>query len=130
MYKKQIPCPECNGHGYISGGNENGSWAKTCPHCMGKRNITVPMTRADRFRSMTDEELVNAIQCIMNAVIQDQSFFCQEKVECMNMMDSPNEIPDEWCKRCLLEWLRKPADGTRIRYGFDDKQESGLFEED
>lgn len=88
------------------------------------------MTRADRFRSMNDMELVNAIQCIINAVIQDQIFFCQDKVECENRLDSENDIPDEWCKRCLLEWLRHPADGTKNRFIFEDKQESGLIEED
>lgn len=123
MDHKFISCPDCNGHGHINGGDDHSSWSRTCDRCHGTGYTMVPMTNADRIRAMTDEEL---------AEFMDKDYpFCKSLPECAALLDTEEGIPDEMCRKCQLEWLRKPADDTlphsRI---FEDKQESGLIEED
>lgn len=36
--------------------------------------------------------------------IDDYFDFCQNRPECDNQVGT---IPDEWCKKCMLEWLQK-----------------------
>lgn len=57
------------------------------------------MTRAEKIRGMTDEELA---QLVMNG----SDKFCRNKAACHIMLDK-GEIPDEWCLRCALRWLRE-----------------------
>lgn len=59
------------------------------------------MTRGDKFRSMTDEEIVDAA---FDTVIGDYVDFCKSRPECDNQ---DGIIPDEWCKKCMLEWLQE-----------------------
>lgn len=76
--------------------------AHNCP------DRTLPPSNADRIRAMSDEELVEAM-CSLSAldVLVD---FCQRKPECDAMLETKDGVPDELCKACLLEWLRKPAE--------------------
>lgn len=60
------------------------------------------MTRGDRFRNMTDEQLV---EFIFDTGIDDQLEFCQNKEECSKNEDL--NIPEENCKQCMLEWLQE-----------------------
>lgn len=117
-------CPDCDGHGYISGGDERSSWSRTCFRCQGTGYIQVPLTIADRIRVMTDEEL---------AAFWSDNYdnFCPSKPECGALLDTDQCIPGEWCAACALEWLRQPYEKTRLPKGmYLDKQESGLIEED
>ncbi|MGN0998666.1 MAG: hypothetical protein ACI4PO_03865 [Faecousia sp.] len=127
----------------------NGSGCKNCPvkNCItityrgstcaaqrAKLGLGDPKTMADWFRSLDDEKMVNAIWCLINAVQQDESFFCQNKKECQDILDvQGKDVPPDWCKNCLLEWIRKPAPAEETKRHsiiFDDRQESGLLEED
>ena len=36
--------------------------------------------------------------------------YCQAKQECMDIVDHEQNVPDSWCKKCLLKWLKAPAD--------------------
>lgn len=85
---------------------------------------------ADKIRSMSDEELCDAIFRLIYA-LDPATWFCKGKKECGDLMDADKEIPDEMCKACLLAKLRQPAEEPprpiRIH---EDKQESGLLEED
>ncbi len=60
------------------------------------------MTRGDRFRNMTDEQLV---EFAFDTGIDDQLEFCQNKEECSENEDL--NIPEENCKQCMLEWLQE-----------------------
>lgn len=60
------------------------------------------MTRGDRFRNMTDEQLV---EFIFDTGIDDQLEFYQNKEECSENEDL--NIPEENCKQCMLEWLQE-----------------------
>ena len=59
---KQVVCPVCNGHGFISVIGENYSSSHTCDHCNGSGEIEIPMTNADRIRAMNDEELAEFLE--------------------------------------------------------------------
>lgn len=59
------------------------------------------MTRGDKIRSMTDEQIVDAA---FDIGIDDCIDFCQNRYECGNTV---GPIPDEWCKKCMLEWMQK-----------------------
>lgn len=86
----------------------------------GSKDVT---TRADTIRSMTDEELV---ECLTNI-----SGYCKSLTECVERLDTEVGIPEDWCKKCLLEWLREPVDATKpATMAAEDKQHSGLIEEE
>lgn len=122
---KTILCPICNGHGFINGGDEHSSWSRTCDRCHGTGYTQVPMTIGDRIRAMSDEDLTDIIY-----ELNMEGTFCQNRKECLELLDN-DKLTDDMCKKCLLEWLRKPADDAAVPHGiFLDKQESGLTEED
>lgn len=62
-----------------------------------------PMTRADRIRSMSDEELA----AFWSDLYDD---FCPNKPECGQYLDEGKDIPAEWCVACALNWLSQPAE--------------------
>jgi hypothetical protein len=62
-----------------------------------------PQTHADRFRSMTDEELAKALYYGFDTE------YCFNAPACAAMLDEPDGIPEEKCIGCLLNWLRQPA---------------------
>ena len=81
-------------------------------------------------RSMTDEELCDAIFRILYA-FDPGNWFCKGRADCAALMEADKEIPDEWCKACLLAKLREPAEQTPpATMAAEEKQESGLLEED
>lgn len=82
------------------------------------------MTNADRIRAMSDEELTDIIYDLNMA-----GTFCTNRKECEELLDN-DKLTDDMCKKCLLEWLRKPVEEPKLPTIFEDKQESGLTEED
>ena len=60
------------------------------------------MTRADKIRSMTDEEMAVILEGG-----QAGEFFCRNSKECQTMLDQNAEIPTEMCVACALRWLRE-----------------------
>ena len=58
------------------------------------------MTNADIIRNMTDAELA---EWLFNIESGDIIGFCQNKEWCFENM---GKIPEENCKKCLLEWLK------------------------
>ena len=61
---------------------------KECPH------TTEPMTRADKIRAMSDEELAD--------IISREAGYCAPTGDCeKTSMD---------CKACWLDWLQQPAE--------------------
>jgi hypothetical protein len=67
------------------------------------------MTNADRIRVMTDEELADFIERVANLGTEFESA-CQNKKECGNLLDRDEPIPDEWCRKCRVEWLQQPVE--------------------
>lgn len=63
------------------------------PHCPNR----IPITNADRIRAMPDEKLAVTLMCPNE----------------MGMADIPCDHSDgKNCCRCLLDWLRQPAEGS------------------
>lgn len=58
MLYKEIPCPECDGHGHISGGDLNSIWSIQCSNCMGSGLVVSYITNADLIRQCDNEQLV------------------------------------------------------------------------
>lgn len=87
---KLVICEKCLGTGHVNGGDENSTWSKTCEDCHGIGFSRVPMTNADRYRAMSDEELAKQI---VHTSICDQ---------CMKVGVD--------CVKCLLEWLKQPME--------------------
>lgn len=128
MNKKFISCPDCDGHGFISGGDERSSWSRSCARCHGTGYAMVPKTRVDRIRDKNDDELAAWIYSLLQQ--GDTGFFCQNKPECQKAIDTVEGIPDSWCLNCMKEWLQKPAPELLPPSDiFEDKQESGLLED-
>lgn len=125
MQTKIIHCPDCNGHGFISGSNDRAVWSRSCDRCHGSGYIQVPMTMLDKIRAMSDEELTDLIYDL-----NMEGIFCQNRKECEELLNNDG-ITDEMCKKCLLEYLRKPVEEhPKLPSGiYLDKEESGLTEE-
>lgn len=66
-----------------------------CPQEDIERNCDfyVPMTNADRIRSMTDEELSETIMCPFDIIGSNEICFYKRN-----------------CKECTLEWLQKESE--------------------
>ena len=125
MKTKLIPCPDCGGHGFIMGSTDRSIWSRSCDRCHMTGYIQVPITNADRIRAMSDEDLTDIIYDL-----HMEGTFCTNKKECEEKLNN-DSLTDEMCKKCLLEWLRKPVEEPKLPSGFYlDKQESGLTEED
>lgn len=103
--KKLIRCPECKGQGHftIMTGDRNdycGVIGQACSSCGGSGALEVDMTRADRIRAMSDEELA--------AYWSDHyDDFCPNMPECGEMLNQDQEIPAEKCIGCALRWLQE-----------------------
>lgn len=123
MNNKRITCPDCKGHGYISGGDERSTWTRYCDRCHGTGYTMVPKTRADQIREMKDEDLTDLIYDL-----NMEGTFCTNRKECFEKLDK-DEITDAMCKKCLLEWLRQPVEEPKRPSFFEEKQESGLLED-
>lgn len=87
-------------------------------------------TEGDRFRSMNDGELADALYQLIFSE-EPAAWFCKNKKECGELLDADKEIPAEMCKACIIEKLRQPVEKPPLPFGIhDDRQESGLLEDD
>lgn len=70
---------------------------------MKKRNLPVNpvMTRADKIRAMSDEELARAMYRF------GDSPYCRDLKECGDMLNQDIEIPEEMCIGCALRYLQE-----------------------
>ena len=65
-------------------------------------------TRADRFRSMTDEDLADLI---LRAVALEELGYCKSHPACDKAIENNEaEIPESWCRECVVRWLQEPWD--------------------
>ena len=95
------PVPVCNRGANLLEGIKNYE-AEKCPY---------QKTNADRIRAMSDEELAEKLYCFTD--IDCKIPYCKNLAECEKMLDTEDGVPVEKCKRCLLEWLQKPAEAKQ-----------------
>ena len=65
-------------------------------------------TNADRIHSMNIEETAELLYSFHN--LEDKVKFFKNKTECDEILDSGKEIPDDMCKKCLVEWLQSEVE--------------------
>ena len=63
-------------------------------------------TIGDKIRAASDEEIA---EFIINDYLDNKSHFCKSKPECNAILDSDGTITNEMCRKCCIEWLRRPA---------------------
>ena len=63
------------------------------------------MSNGDVIRSMSDEELTNALLKIED--IGKHLPFCGHSHKCDEILDAGELIPDGMCRECLLKWLQE-----------------------
>lgn len=76
-------------------------------------NMAVPITEyritnADRIRAMSDEALAQYLYALANKDFELD--YCQNKPECLALVDTDEGVPEEHCRACLLEYLQKPEE--------------------
>lgn len=106
MKTKTIPCPVCDGRGYVlwtSATDQSCSTgSKVCPHCQGAGNREVPQTNADRIRAVSDEELAawmaRKTLDIMRSTLKVVGARWDESPELEGVVKKDN-----------LDWLRQPV---------------------
>ena len=98
--KAYVDCVECiNFYECHYSGQLTGRLT-SCPDFKQK-----PKTNADRIRAMTDEELAEMLYC------EDSLGWCKNLPGCYRLLDTPDGVPEEKCKACLVKWLQQPAEG-------------------
>lgn len=97
-------CKNCKHFGWK---HPNSQLGDVCINCYYKQD-GVPSnwepeatTRADRIRTMSDEELAAALYHFGDVP------FCRNLQECKEMLDQYVDIPDEKCIGCVLRWLQE-----------------------
>lgn len=66
-------------------------------------------TNYDRIRSMSIEELANAIYG-MDEPPKFALPFCGNSDRCIDAIDSDEGVPDEMCRQCLMDWLNAESE--------------------
>lgn len=100
-----MKCTECPDYLKCSRTKDLRRFRKQCPKAKEEKVFTY----ADRIRSMSDEELTAAIYCLIYAK-DPAMWFCKGSKECGEMMDNDQDIPEEMCRKCLLQKLQQPAE--------------------
>lgn len=104
MLYKEIICPVCNGHGFVSGGDDKSIWSKSCDNCNHSGFITVPMTNGDLIRKCNNEQL--------------QKVYFNLKTWAIYSGGDENRLLDDSPEDFLL-WLSKETDKIDIKTIFD-----------
>ena len=118
---KIVTCPECMGRGFIEihelrdDPRPDVPVCKTvtevCGRCHGAGRIQVPMTNADRWRAMTDEEMVDLVDKLLQKLC-DAGYntliaqICDDKGDCGDGFCSDARRRD-----CIRRFLNRPAEG-------------------
>ena len=110
-----MKCKNCNNLYNLTDitGENIGNWcSKKCdnpdPEVDRKCDKYEGMTNGDKIRNMSDKELAENI--LSTPAYETCIKFCKNREECCAIMEMDNDIPEEWCKQCLLEWLQKEVE--------------------
>lgn len=102
------------------------------PYIPPEKTPLPTMTIGDKLRAMfaTDEGIAELFLALdVSRAEEFTMYYCDGKNNCID--DGEITCNDEMRKACILRWLHKPAEETpRIVWPHEDKDESGLLEED
>lgn len=79
-----------------------------CGYVVSQCECEKPKTNADRIRSMSDEELADAMLNLNE--IGDHISFCVNAEKCDEIMENGGLIPDGMCRQCLIKWLQSEVE--------------------
>lgn len=65
-------------------------------------------TNGDKIRVLSDEHLANYLMQFTD--LDCRIGFCQNLPKCEALLDTEEGIPLSMCEKCLLEWLKQPAE--------------------
>ena len=68
----------------------------------------IPMTNADKVRALSDEHLANYL--LQFSDVDCMIGFCRNLPKCEALLDTEDGIPLSMCEKCLLAWLKQPAE--------------------
>jgi len=89
---------------YVSHGLIVSAWQPLPePYRFGE-SLPKEMTNADKIRSMSDEELADAILEVEG--LSEKLSFCKNSSKCNDILYAGETIPDGMCRQCLIEWLQ------------------------
>ena len=77
-------------------------------NCVDKWEPIPKQTNADRIRTMTDEELADAMLAINE--IGEAVPFCGNSTRCNEILEAGELIPEGMCKQCLIAWLQSEVE--------------------
>lgn len=63
------------------------------------------MTREDNIRRMVQTDGLGRF------LIESGIDYCADKPECDEKLDNGETVPDDWCRKCLIEWLKEENNG-------------------
>lgn len=69
-----------------------------------------PLTYGDKIRMLSDQELLAFIKRLVS-MGDISGLYCANLPECKELVDFDEPVPQEWCDKCLLEWLQREAEG-------------------
>lgn len=110
---KVVTCPMCLGQGMV------GVFARSrCKDCEGRGWLTVPMSRADQVRAMSDEEMA---EVLLNMARDPRwnddghmfELWCDDCGGCKGMAEEEFDhkgCSDEMQLACVLRYLRAPGE--------------------
>ena len=105
MLYREIPCPECNGWGYISDSNMNSVWSRQCTNCRGTGQIVVLMTNGEIIRTCNNEQLAKVYDNLSKWTIYSGG--------------DHNRLLYSSIKEDFLVWLNKETDKLDMETIFD-----------
>lgn len=77
-------------------------------HCVFGPCTDETPSRGDLIRRMDDEALAQYLYALSNKDFELD--YCQNKPECLALVDTDEGVPEEHCRACLLEYLQRPAE--------------------
>lgn len=108
---KTITCDKCNGRGYFtfeqSGPDYAGVTVLRCEVCQGKGMVEVPVTNADRIRAMSDEEMLDFIDC--HCIESPCEIICGGECRAFHTLTKTSR---QRCREIILDWLKQPYGGA------------------
>ena len=86
-------------------GRQTGLDLRTVSGAVNARDWGKILSRGDRVRAMTDEQL--ALYILKLNDIDGGDTYCRNNGKCKGVVLENDAIPDAWCVECIKSWLKE-----------------------